>query len=58
MVSIPRRIDVKDGEYIGILYPDTPHEMVVASEKTYERCERALQSSVRMLEINDEEEED
>lgn len=58
MVSIPTHIDIKDGEYIGILYPGTPHEMVVTSEKTYERCERVLQSSVRVLEVNEDEEEE
>lgn len=57
MINIPTRIDEVGNKFIGIIYPDTPKEMIVTSELTYERCERALQARVRVLVISEEEEE-
>lgn len=56
MINVPTRIDEVGNKFIGIIYPDTPKEMVVASELTYERCERTLQARVRALVISEEEE--
>ncbi|MFM6356243.1 MAG: hypothetical protein ACKPH7_23980 [Planktothrix sp.] len=56
MINVPTRIDEVGNKFIGVVYPDTPKEMIVASELTYERCERALQTRVKVLVINEEEE--
>lgn len=57
MINIPTRIDVVGNKFLGIIYPDTPNEMILASELTYERCERALQARVRVLKLTEDEEE-
>lgn len=47
--NIPTQIDEVDDKYLGIIYPGTDKEQIVASEYTYERCERVLRTKVKAL---------
>lgn len=57
MINIPTCINVIGNKYLGVIYPDTPDEMILVSELTYERCERALQARVRLLQFTEDRED-